>query len=250
MDSMSKPLHAGRAAENGLLAAKAAREGVTGSLDVIEGDAGFGRAMSGNPDWGNALATLGREFHIAAMTFKNHACCGHTFAAIDGALALQRKLGVKARDIAKVRVETYGEAMHVAGNSDPQTPAEARFSLVYVVATALTHGSVRLAAFEPARIADPSTRDLMRRVELKIDPKIDAAFPGTRAALVTMETKDGRREQMTQPTRRGDPDSPLTDQELEEKFFELTEPVIGKVKAKALLEHLWQLESKAGIDPA
>ena len=248
MDSMSKPLHAGRAAESGLLAAMAAREGVIGSLDVLEGDAGFGRAMSGNPDWEKALATLGREFHIASMTFKNHACCGHTFAAIDGALALQRKLGVAARDIAKVRVETYGEAMHVAGNADPKTPAEARFSLVYVVATALTHGSVRLAAFEPGRIADPLTRDLMHRVELKIDPKIDAAFPNTRAALVTMETKDGRREQMTQPTRRGDPDSPLTDKELEEKFFELAEPVIGRPKAMALLERLWQLDARPSID--
>ena len=248
MDSMSKPLHAGRAAESGLLAAMAAREGVTGSLDVIEGDAGFGRAMSGAPDWEKALSTLGRQFHIAAMTFKNHACCGHTFAAIDGALELKRRMGVEAHDIAKVRVETYGEAMHVAGNADPKTPAEARFSLVYVVAAALTHGSVRLAAFEPERIADPKTRELMRRVELKIDPTIDAAFPNTRAALVTMETKDGRRARITQPTRRGDPDLPLTDSELEEKYLELAVPVIGKVKAMALLERLWQLDTRPRID--
>ena len=51
MDSMSKPLHAGRAAEAGVTAALAAREGVIGSLDVIEGDSGFGRAMGDGPDW-------------------------------------------------------------------------------------------------------------------------------------------------------------------------------------------------------
>jgi 2-methylcitrate dehydratase PrpD len=89
MDSMSKPLHAGRAAEAGVTAALAAREGVIGSLDVIEGEAGFGRAMGDGPDWDKALATLGREFHVTRMTFKNHTCCGHTFAAIDGALALK-----------------------------------------------------------------------------------------------------------------------------------------------------------------
>src|SRR6266550_5470880 len=94
MDSMSKPLHAGRAAEAGVTAALAAREGVTGSLDVIEGEAGFGRAMADGPDWQSALATLGREFHITRMTFKTHACCGHAFAAIDGALALQAKMGI------------------------------------------------------------------------------------------------------------------------------------------------------------
>src|SRR5436190_23399523 len=99
MDSMSKPLQSGRAAEAGVSAALAAREGVTGSLDVLEGEAGFGRAMGDNPDWEKALAGLGRDFHITRMTFKNHACCGHTFAAIDGALALQSKLNLKSEDI-------------------------------------------------------------------------------------------------------------------------------------------------------
>ena len=92
-DSMSKPLHAGRAAEGGLVAALGAREGITGALDVLEGEFGFGRAMSGNPDWESGLATLGREFNIGRMTVKNHACCGHTFAAIDGALAAQTEIG-------------------------------------------------------------------------------------------------------------------------------------------------------------
>ena len=86
------------------------------------------------------------------MTFKNHACCGHTFAAIDGALALQRSMHCRRGDIERVHVGTYRAALEVAGYEEPQTPAEARFSLKYVVATALTHGSVRLAAFEPARL--------------------------------------------------------------------------------------------------
>jgi 2-methylcitrate dehydratase PrpD len=244
MDSMSKPIHAGHAAESGLLAAMAAREGVTGSLDVIEGDAGFGNAMGDRPDWTKAVATLGHEFHIEQITFKNHACCGHTFAAIDGALEAQRQLKVSASEIASVRVETYGEAMHVAGNADPATAAESRFSLLYVVATALAHGSVRLAAFDTARLTDPATRDLMRRIELRVDPAIDADFPGRRAAIVTIETKDGRRKQVLQTTRRGDPDLPLTDKELEEKYLELAVPVIGTAKAAALLRHLWHLETR------
>src|SRR5437762_10530238 len=114
MDSMSKPLHAGRAAEAGVTAALAACEGVTGSLDVMEGDAGFGRAMGDNPDWEKALAGLGRDFHITRMTFKNHACCGHTFAAIDGALALQAKLNLHIRDIERVDVGSYRAGVEVA----------------------------------------------------------------------------------------------------------------------------------------
>ncbi len=245
MDSMSKPLHAGHAAEAGLLAALAAREGVTGSLDVIEGEAGFGRAMSDGPDWAKATATLGTDFHITRMTFKNHACCGHTFAAIDGALEVQRKLGVKAADIARVTVGTYRPALEVAGYEHPATPAEARFSLKYVVATALTHGSVRLAAFEPARRDDPATRALMSKIEVSVDAELDAAFPRQRAARVGIESTDGRRGEFLQPTRKGDPDMPLSDQELEEKFLELAGPVLGEAAARARAETLWTLERSA-----
>ncbi len=247
MDSMSKPLHAGHAAEAGLLAALAAREGVTGSLDVIEGEAGFGRAMSDGPDWNRALATLGRDFHITQMTFKNHACCGHTFAAIDGALQLQRSMKANAADIARVRIGTYRPALEVAGYEQPTTPAEARFSLKYVVATALTHGSVRLAAFEPARMADPATRALMQKIELAVDVELDASFPGQRAARIAITTTDGRRGEHLQPTRKGDPDLPLSDGELEDKFLELAAPVLGEAAARTLVARLWKLEGAASV---
>ena len=240
-DSMSKPLHAGRAAEAGLTAALAAREGVTGSLDVIEGDAGFGRAMSNGPDWEKALATLGKDFHVTRMTVKNHSCCGHTFAAIDGALALQERMKIAHREIERIRVGSYRAAKEVSGYESPATPAEARFSLKYVVASALTHGSVRLAAFEPARMNDPATRELMARIEVSIDPELDAAFPKQRAARVEIVARDGRRESHLQPTRIGDPDAPLSDAQLEAKFLELAGPVLGEAAARALLARLWRL---------
>jgi len=241
-------MHAGHAAEAGLIAALGAREGVTGSLDVIEGEAGYGRAMgydgaAATPDWDKALATLGRDFHITRMTFKNHTCCGHTFAAIDGALALQQMMGLAARDIARVKVGTYKAALDVAGYEEPRTAAEGRFSLKYVVATALTHGSVRFAAFEPPRLGDAATRDLMRRVEVAVDPQLDAAFPAQRAARVAIEARDGRREEFLQPTRIGDPDAPLSDAQLEAKYLELAAPVLGEPRAKALLARLWRLET-------
>lgn len=241
MDSMSKPLHAGRAAEAGVTAALAAAQGLTGSLDVLEGDAGFGRAMGGNPDWARAVATLGEDFHITRMTFKNHACCGHTFAAIDGALEVKKRMAIDAADIERVEVATYRAGLEVAHYENPQTPAEARFSLKYVVATALTHGSVRLAAFEPPRLQDQATRHVMKKIGLAIDPQLDAAFPAQRAARVAI-TARGRREEWLQPTRVGDPDLPLSGAQLESKYLELAAPVLGDEKAKALLQRLWQLQ--------
>jgi 2-methylcitrate dehydratase PrpD len=238
MDSMSKPLHAGRAAEAGVEAALMAREGVTGSLDVMTG---FAAAMGDNPDWEKGLATLGRDFHITRMTFKNHACCGHTFAAIDGALELKKRMQLQADDIEQVEVATYKAGLEVAHYEAPRTPAEGRFSLKYVVATALTHGSVRLAAFSPDRLNSENTTALMKKIRTTVDPELEAAFPAKRAARVAIRAR-GRREEWLQPTRIGDPDAPLSDRMLEEKYFELVTPVLGEARAKELLERLWRLE--------
>ena len=238
MDSMSKPLHAGRAAEAGVAAALMARESVTGSLDVMQG---FAAAMGDKPDWERGLATLGKDFHITRMTFKNHACCGHTFAAIDGALELKKRMQVKPEDIEQVEVATYKAGLEVAHYEAPRTPAEGRFSLKYVVATALSHGSVRLAAFEPQRLEDPVTRKLLQRISVSVDPELEAAFPAQRAARVAIRAR-GKREEWLQPTRIGDPDAPLSDRALEEKYFELATPVLGQEKAKEVLKRLWQLE--------
>ena len=241
MDSMSKPLHAGRAAEAGVTAALAAQAGVTGSLDCIEG---FGRAMGDGPDWEKALATLEIDSHITKMTFKNHACCGHTFAAIDGALEVKKRLPLE--NVRSVKIGTYRAGLEVAHYEDPRTPAEGRFSLKYVVATALTHGSVRLAAFEPERLNDPATRALMKKMSVEIDPQLDASFPAQRAARVRIQLEDGKSEEHLQPTRKGDPDMPLSDQELNEKFLELAGPVLG-TKAEKKLEELWRLEAQSTL---
>lgn len=244
MDSMSKPLHAGRAAEAGLLAAQLARRGLTGSLDVLDGEAGLGQAMSNGPDWTRIGATLGTDFHITRLTLKNHIGCGHSFAAIDGALELQRLHGIRASDIAHVHVATYRPALEIACYERPTTANEARFSLHYVVASALVHGSVRLAAYEPERLDDPATRALMEHISVAVDPELDAAFPGQRAARITIATVDGRRLTHLQPNRKGDPEQPLSDAELDSKLIELASPVIGSEQARALLARLWTLDSE------
>jgi 2-methylcitrate dehydratase PrpD len=248
MDSMSKPLHAGHAAQAGLLAAQSAAVGVTGSLDVIDGEDGLGHAMSNGPDWTTALATLGQVFHITQMTFKNHACCGHTFAPIDGALALQQQTGLSALQVQSLQVATYGPALAVAGNANPQTAAEARFSLPYVVAHAWVHGSVRLAAFGPDRLQDPQVRELMQRIELSVDPQLDAAFPGQRSARIRVLSTQGQTHEWFQPTRKGDPDAPLSDQDLSEKFMELAAPVWGAESARRFLQTLWHIETQPRLD--
>ena len=110
------------------------------------------------------------------------------------------------------------------------------------------HGSVRLNAFGPDRLGDPAVRALMLKIECVADAELSRAFPGQRAARVEIELADGRRLAHFQPTRKGDPEMPLTDAELNEKFLELTTPVLGDARARALLARLWALEGEKNVE--
>lgn len=246
-DCMGKPLHAGHGAEVGVTTALAAERGVTGALDILEGARGFGAAMSRDVDWEAALATLGTRFHIASMTQKNHAACGHIHAAIDAVLALRAQQHLTPDVIRRISARTYGKALEVAGNTTARTVFEAKFSLPYCLAAAMVVGSVRVGAFTEERLKDPAIRRLMERVEMAVEPKLDATFPRQRAAVVEIETIDGRRFEYFAPTRKGDPDAPLSDAELNDKARELIAPVLGSGAAAALLDALWHVEARASI---
>jgi 2-methylcitrate dehydratase PrpD len=245
-DAMSKPLHAGHAAEAGLLAALAAREGYTGALDVLDGPAGFGAGMSDGPDWARAVLDPDRPLGITVPTVKNHSCCGHTFAAVDAALEL-RAAGVQASRVDRIEVSTYATATKVAGNPNPHTDFEAKFSTAYCVAAALVLGSVRLKAFEPEALADPEIRRLVSRTTLIADEAMEAVFPGRREARVAVTDTSGATREYTRHTRKGDPDDPLTDSELDEKFLELATPVLGVEGASDLNNALWSLAGLASV---
>lgn len=241
-DAMTKALHAGHAAWIGVTAGQGAASGITGALDILEGDAGFGKALSADPRWERATDGLGERYNIQAITQKNHGCCGHTFAAIDAMLDLRAQASLQAAQVARIDIDTYQTALDVTGNFAPQTAFEAKFSLPYVVAHALLYGAVRLNAFSPERLADGALRDLMARTHLVADPVLSAGFPAQRAARVVVTLQDGRRIEQFAPCRKGDPEAPLSDADLNDKFEELAAPVIGQAAARQLLAQLWQLE--------
>jgi len=246
--AMTKPLHGGHAADAGAMSAMAARKGVTGALDILEGEVGFGAAMSVNPDWSKATRGLGQDYHIVHMTFKNHGCCGHTFPSIDGVLALKEKHDLTHKDVKKIRLASYKAGLDIIDNAMPEGEYQAKFSIQYTVAHAMVHGSVRLNAFLPERMNDADVRALMKKIEVVADPELSKGYPTQRAAQVEIETNDGRRLSHFQPYRKGDPELPLTDRELDGKFLELAEPVIGQARAGTLLDQVWSTEKLPNVD--
>jgi 2-methylcitrate dehydratase PrpD len=235
--SMSKPLHPGHAADNGALAAMAAANGVTGALDILHGEVGFAAATSANTGrWDFALAGLGERLAIHSMTFKNHGCCGHIFPSLDAVRDLQAEHGFSSADVAEIRIGGYGATKSMCDRPNPTTAPDARFSTQYCVAAMLVLGKVRLAAFSDESLSNATIRALLPRISVELDPDLASSYPAKRAANVVITLHDGRSLSRHQPTRKGDPDLPLTDHELIEKYQELTIPYIGRPASLRLQE--------------
>ena len=233
-DSMTKPMHPGHAAEVGLNAALLAQAGMTGTPDLLEGEAGFGAALCENPRWNELLIGLGSNWNIEQITFKNHGCCGHNFPAIDAVSHLLNEHAIEADQIKKIRVGGYKATAEVCHYIHPETPFEAKFSLTYTVSARIILGRVRERAFLENTLNNPQIRAMEEKIQLSIDPECAAKFPLHRSAKVEIEMKDGTVFKHHQLTRHGDPDEPLSDQELVDKFLELAEPRIGLQAAQSL----------------
>jgi len=181
------------------------------------------------------------------MTTKNHGCCGHTFSAIDGAIALRDEHGLTLADIKHVRVGGYSATVDICAGKSHETPVEGRFSVPYLVANGIKYGNARLDAFTHDRLRDADVSAVAPKVDVYLDEEIDAGFPHRRAARVFIETNDGRVLEHYQPTRIGDPDAPFTDAQISDKYIELAAPVMGDAPARDLLDAAWALETLPSI---
>jgi 2-methylcitrate dehydratase PrpD len=224
---MTKALHPGHAADAGMLAGLAAAQGVTGSLDSLHGTTGYAAATSeSRGNWDVALEGIGEWTPISRMTVKNHGCCGHIFPALDGLKYLLAENGISHDRIAAIHVAGYGATETMCNRPDPKTAQEARFSAQYCLAAHAILGAVRINAFEPDVLECPNIRAFMRKVTVSEDAELAAAYPGKRMAKLTLHLDDGRVISHFQKTRKGDPENPLSDDELIAKFDELAGAVL------------------------
>ena len=225
--SMSKHLHPGKAALNGVLSADLAGDGFTGASTILEGNRGFFRAMSASYDETRVTAGLGTQWKISENCYKVWACCGHTHSAIDIARTL-RERAVDVDAVTSVEIETYGPGYEIVKEPSPRTPYEAKFSIAYCVAAALVHGGAPLDAFSIDHFGDgvvhPRIAALLRRITVKVAPDLTAKYPAAwparvRLTLATGEVLDGASDYPV-----GNPENPVSTQQLEEKFTGLVAP--------------------------
>jgi|EndMetStandDraft_9_1072997.scaffolds.fasta_scaffold00231_12 2-methylcitrate dehydratase PrpD len=248
-DGMTKPLHAGRAAEAGLLAARIAKAGLIGSSDMISGPVGLAQAMSHGRDISNRFDDLLQDWTVTRSMFKRFSACGHTFAPVDLAIELKQEADIDPAEIQRVDVATYATALKVAGISQPKSPFEAKFSIPFgMAATLLGHDLTDPTSFEKLH-ADRSIAALIPAVHVSEDAETTAAFPALRGARVSITMKNGKVHAGYAPTRKGEPANPLLPGDLERKFRRLVEATSRPQTATAWMTWVKSLAKGAELAP-
>jgi 2-methylcitrate dehydratase PrpD len=254
--SMSKHLHPGKAAFNGILSADLAREGFTGAERILEGDRGFFRAMSTEADHARVTDGLGTTWKIGENGYKLYACCGHTHTAIDVALDLRTRRGWSEQDVlaqvASIDIETYGPGFDIVKEMNPRSPYQAKFSLAYCVAVALLEGDVGLAQFTPDRFGPdgvrvPAIAALLGRTRITVVAALTRKYPGAWPARVRLVLRDASTLEGASDYPRGNPENPVETTELQAKLVALVEPRFGRDVAMAALDAVDRLPRASDV---
>lgn len=246
--TMTKPLHAGRAAAAGIDAVRFAAAGLTGAPDAIEHHAGYLAALSpkGRVDRESPASTLGRELRVLeyGLSIKKYPACYATHRVIDGVLDLARANEVKPEDVEEVRARIGVAQASMLRNHAPRTGLEAKFSLEFAAASALVARKVGLRELTDEFVARPLVRDLMGKVKIATDDShcpIEHMFAlNDRVQLVL---RDGRTLDSGEIRfARGNAMAPLGDADLRAKFVDCAGGAPG-LDAGALYSRLTDLRS-------
>jgi 2-methylcitrate dehydratase PrpD len=225
----------------------------TGASAVLLAQAGFTGAPALTLESAvvqDAWSDLGTRWRIREQYFKPYPVCRWAQPAIEAALALRRAHALAADDIARVRIESFAEAVALGSQCmRPRTTDEAQYSITYPVATALVAGTMDTAALAPAALADPVVEALLARIELVEAPELSRRFPAERFARVRITLRDGRVFASRDAVARGSAENPLDDAELQRKFCAYAEPALGAERTARVKRHVAELGVGSALAP-
>jgi 2-methylcitrate dehydratase PrpD len=237
--AMSKRLHPGNAARNGIAAALLAQKGFHGPRKILEADGGFLAAMSDAARPAEIERDLGKIWRAEAVCFKPYACCGSNHASIDAALELMAEHQFTAADVRSVTVGISRVVERQTGFPyTASTVLNAQMSIRYNVAVALLDSGALIEQFTPQRVADPVLNELISRINVEVDPEMDAVYPERYAGIVTIELRDGRRVRRRVDYSKGMPENRMSPAELNAKFRSLATASVGVEATEELLVDL------------
>ena len=258
----TKRLHPGLAAQNGILAANLAGQGFRGPSTILEGRDGFlhGYSRESKPEL--VTQNLGRDFEILHTAVKPHACCRYMQAPIDALLALALEHDIPAAQVERVEIAVLEAGWSLvceprARKNSPVNTVDAQFSMPYGAAVALLHRQAGLDQFAAGNFQSPELNVLMEKVVLRKDPRIEENFPKEWSAIVSVLLAGGKRYEKHVRFPNGDPENPLSWDELAAKFTSLAvralprercnqiTTCVRELKPSSDLSEIWKLAASA-----
>lgn len=240
--AMTKSLHAGKAASNGVLAALLGNRGFTAAADSLEGRRGMFHVMSTKADEAELTNELGERWEIFRNGFKPYSCGVVTHPGIDAVRQLGRVHGVKPGDVERIDLRVHPLVLELTGKADPRTGLEGKFSIAFAAAIALIEGTARQRQFTDEKVRRPDVIALRDRVR----PQADPALKHTEAVAVAT-LRDGKAIEVHITAATGTPENPISDDELREKFRDLVEPALGAEATGRLVAIVDRLEDLEDI---
>jgi 2-methylcitrate dehydratase PrpD len=240
--SMSKPLHPGWAAKNGLYAAFLAQQGFTSAAQPIEGKRGFANVLATERNYAEITERLGETWELLQNTYKPFACGIVIHPVIDGMIQLRNEHNLAPGDIASIDVYVHPLVLELTGKTRPQVGLEGKFSVYHSAAVALIDGDAGEAQYSDERVRDPAVVALRDKVKAHVERDMPED-----AARLVVRLVDGRTLEKKIEHAVGSLECPMTDADLERKFRGLVVPQKGLPLAERLIERIWRLEEMIDV---
>src|SRR5262245_31152951 len=248
--TMTKPLDAGLAARNGVLAAKLAHRGFTANAQAVESATGYYGAFLSQPADPAPLAELGESYDLVlGLKIKPYPCGGLAHNALDAVLEMRSRHGLTPDTIKSIEVEVGKHAYSRLVFRVPETGLQGKFCMGYVLARALIDGKVSLDAFTDAAVRERRVLELAERVHMRLNSDFAESSTGARPSIVTVHLTNGQTFSRRVERARGGPEAPLSPQELRAKFVDCAKQAIDEKAIHGALECVERLESLEDIRP-
>ena len=217
--SASQFLNPGHATLSGILSALLAKEGFSGSHTILEGQRGFCKAFSDKDDTSIIIDKLGEEYQILKVYFKPYPTCRCMHSAVDAIFKLAKEHFIQPEDVKEVRVRTYSYNIDFMCGPPPQTIAHARLHMPYCLACSLVEGQLTVKDFTNEKLRDAKILALMKKIKfIAADDELNQFAPHLMGTIVTMVTKDDKHYEERVALPKGEPENPMSEKELKEKF--------------------------------
>lgn len=252
--TMTKSVHAGLAASNGIFAAKTAKLGLDANPDIFEMDEGYVSVTTGSLNLEAVTQFLDEkksEFLEPGLAIKPFPSCKATHNGINAAMELHQEYGFRPEDVETIWVDCQPIAKDLLKYPIAQTPLQGKFSMNYCIACALLYGRVTLAQFEGTEIGEPAIRDMMEKIHMEVCPDIagDAYYNGTWETGVRILLRDGRKLEKRVRYATGDPERPLAADALDAKFRDCLSKAVELSRAEPFLRCVDSIRQLPNLSP-